>query len=83
MRKRDILKETQVEKEPVKKYIEMTFEELVDNVKYLGKVKINDIENEDYILTLYRKGVIYRKLRRIGVVDSSEERNIKYKQVLS
>lgn len=82
MRKRDIIKEAKIEKEIVKKYIEMTFEDINDSTKYLGKVKVSDIETDDYMLTLYRKGVIYRKLRRVGIVDGSEQRTIKYKQII-
>jgi len=70
------------EKDTQKKVIELTFEDVIDSNKYLGKIKIADMENEDYILTLYNKGSIHRKLRRIGVVDSSEERVIRYREVL-
>ena len=80
MRKRDVVKNLQVDKESTKKYIEMSFDDLKDSMTYLGKVKISDMENDDYILTLYKKGVVYRRLRRIGVVDSNEERTITYKQ---
>lgn len=62
------------------KKVELTFEDTNDLVSYIGKIK--NPENEDYILNLYKKGVIIRRLRRVGVVDSSEERVINYIQIL-
>ena len=78
------MKEDNVElkKEPVKKTIECLFEDTFDLVKYVGKIKSAEIENDDYVLTLYKKGSIYRKLRRIGFSDLSQGKEIKYREIV-
>jgi len=68
------------EKEEKKRVVELTFEDTNDLVKYVGKIKNGD--SEDYILTLYKKGVIYRRLRRVGVADNVEARGINYREIL-
>jgi hypothetical protein len=70
------LKET----EEKKRVPELTFEDTKDLVKYIGKIK--NIESEDYILTLYKKGVIYRRLRRVGITDDVESKEINYREIL-
>jgi hypothetical protein len=69
------LKETETPKK-----FELTFEDTSDLVSYIGKIK--NPETDDYILTLYKRGVIFRRLRRVGIVDISEERVINYRQIL-
>jgi len=69
----------QVEKE--KKYLEVIFESSDDFNKYTGKIKTSDLGEEDYILTIYKKGSVVRKLRRLGITENSS-RNINYREII-
>jgi len=69
------------EKVSVKKNIELSLECVDDINKYVGKIKTADIDSEDYILTIYKKGSIVRRLRRLGV-NEKENVVIKYKQIV-
>ena len=68
-----------VEKE--KKYLELTFESSDDFNKYTGKIKTSELGEEDYILTIYKKGSVVRKLRRLGI-NENEIKNIKYREII-
>lgn len=69
----------QVEKE--KKYLEVTFESPDDFNKYVGKIKTSELGGEDYILTIYKKGTVVRKLRRLGV-NENETKSINFKEII-
>ena len=65
-----------------KKRAELLFEDTESLVSYIGKIKKNDIDNDNYVITLYKKGLVYKKLRRIGVSDSSEIKIINYREIV-
>jgi len=67
-----------VEKE--KKNVEFVFESSDDFNKYTGKIKTSEIDAEDCILTIYKKGSIVRKLRRLGINENPTV-NIKYREI--
>jgi len=69
----------QIEKE--KKYLEVTFESSDDFNKYVGKIKTSELGEEDYILTIYKKGTVVRKLRRLGINDKISK-NINYREII-
>ncbi len=69
----------QVEKE--KKYLEVIFESSDDFNKYTGKIKTSELGEEDYILTIYKKGSVVRKLRRLGVNEKTSK-NINYREII-
>lgn len=69
------------EKVSVKKNIELVIESVDDIYKYVGKIKTVDIDTEDYLLTIYKKGSIVRRLRRLGV-NNEENVIIKYKEIV-
>jgi len=68
-----------VEKE--KKNVEFVFENSEDFNKYTGKIKTSEIDTEDCILTIYKKGSVVRKLRRIGINENSTK-NINYREII-